>query len=145
MWAVFRHSVGGIPSQCEEVPSHCDARTRHSEREFAHSVMTLTWSVTLGWYLRPSYMYSRHVLTRLVQSTHLSIVSQLLSVSQSVSYFTVPPRAHPSTGSQSGSATPGPISPTRDWGNFQYKKREISIQDIIIYHHTRYHLFFLSL
>ena len=29
------------------------------------------------------------------------------SVSQSVSYFTVPPRAHPSTGSQSGSATPG--------------------------------------
>ena len=26
-------------------------------------------------------------------------------VSQSVSYFTVPPRAHPSTGSQSGSAT----------------------------------------
>ena len=28
-------------------------------------------------------------------------------VSQSVSYFTVPPRAHPSTGSQSGSATPG--------------------------------------
>ena len=26
---------------------------------------------------------------------------------QSVSYFTVPPRAHPSTGSQSGSATPG--------------------------------------
>ena len=29
-----------------------------------------------------------------------------LSVSQSVSYFTVPPRAHPSTGSQSGSAAP---------------------------------------
>ena len=28
-------------------------------------------------------------------------------VSQSVSYFTVPPRAHPSTGSQSGSAAPG--------------------------------------
>ena len=27
--------------------------------------------------------------------------------SQSVSDFTVPPRAHPSTGSQSGSATPG--------------------------------------
>ena len=26
--------------------------------------------------------------------------------SQSVSYFTVPPRAHPSTGSQSGSAAP---------------------------------------
>ena len=30
------------------------------------------------------------------------------SVSQ-VSYFTVPPRAHPSTGSQSGSAAPGPL------------------------------------
>ena len=28
-------------------------------------------------------------------------------VSQSVSSFTVPPRAHPSTSSQSGSATPG--------------------------------------
>ena len=28
-------------------------------------------------------------------------------VSQSVSYFTVPPRVHPSTGSQSGSAAPG--------------------------------------
>ena len=34
------------------------------------------------------------------------------SVSQSVSYFTVPPRAHPSTGSQSGSAAPQ----ARDWG-----------------------------
>ena len=33
--------------------------------------------------------------------------SQVKSVSQSGSYFTVPPRAHPSTGSQSGSATPG--------------------------------------
>ena len=29
------------------------------------------------------------------------------SVSQSVSYFTVPPRAHPSAGSPSGSAAPG--------------------------------------
>ena len=29
----------------------------------------------------------------------------ITSVSQSVSYFTVPPRAQPSTGSQSGSAT----------------------------------------
>ena len=36
------------------------------------------------------------------------LVSEIsTSVSQSVSYFTVPPRAHPSTGSQSGSATPG--------------------------------------
>ena len=31
----------------------------------------------------------------------------IFGFSQSVSYFTVPPRAHPSTGSQSGSATPG--------------------------------------
>ena len=38
------------------------------------------------------------------QSFH---VDTLRHVSQSVSYFTVPPRAHPSTGSQSGSATPG--------------------------------------
>ena len=30
-------------------------------------------------------------------------------VSQSVGYFTVPPRAHPSTGSQSGSAAPGSL------------------------------------
>ena len=28
------------------------------------------------------------------------------AVSQSVSYFTVPPRSHPSTGSQSGSTAP---------------------------------------
>ena len=31
----------------------------------------------------------------------------ITSVSQSVRYFTVPPRAHPSAGSQSGSAAPG--------------------------------------
>ena len=37
------------------------------------------------------------------------------SVSQSVSYFTVPPRAHPSTGSQSGSATAPPL-PRRSRG-----------------------------
>ena len=37
-------------------------------------------------------------------------------VSQTVSYFTVPPRAHPSTGSQSGSATPGLTQvPKRPW------------------------------
>ena len=37
---------------------------------------------------------------------------------QSVSYFTVPPRAHPSTGSQSGSATPGQPAtrrPSQNW------------------------------
>ena len=36
------------------------------------------------------------------------------SDSQPVSYFTVPPRAHPSTGSQSGSATPGLLVNKRD-------------------------------
>ena len=42
-------------------------------------------------------------------------------VSQSVSYFTVPPRAHPSTGSQSGSATPGrtQVPSTRSRGQFR--------------------------
>ena len=35
------------------------------------------------------------------------------TVSQSVSFFTVPHRAHPSTGSQSGSATPGLTQQTR--------------------------------
>ena len=39
--------------------------------------------------------------------------SGLSSVSQSVSHFTVPPRAHPSTGSQSGSATPGQLTVKR--------------------------------
>jgi hypothetical protein len=33
-------------------------------------------------------------------------LTQVRPVSQSVSFFTAPPRAHPSTGSQSGSATP---------------------------------------
>ena len=36
-----------------------------------------------------------------------AVPAQLKPVSQSVSYFTVPPRAQPSTGSQSGSAAPG--------------------------------------
>ena len=44
------------------------------------------------------------------QSVSQSVISrspsQTQSVSQSVSYFTIPPRAHPSTGSQSGSAAP---------------------------------------
>ena len=40
-----------------------------------------------------------------LQSSHPT--SPAFPVSQSVSYFTVPPRAHPSTGSQSSSATPG--------------------------------------
>ena len=51
---------------------------------------------------------------------------QLLStsVSQSVSYFTVPPRAHPSTGSQSGSATPGQtqVPSTRSRGLLNCRK-----------------------
>ena len=41
-----------------------------------------------------------------VRST-IRVLSEWASAGQSVSYFTVPPRAHPSTGSQSGSATPG--------------------------------------
>ena len=45
-------------------------------------------------------------------------------VSQSVSYFTVPPRAHPSTGSQSGSATPGrtQVPSTRSRGLLNCRK-----------------------
>ena len=39
--------------------------------------------------------------------THAYLVAFLDRAGQSVSYFTVPPRAHPSTGLQSGSATPG--------------------------------------
>ena len=44
--------------------------------------------------------------------------------SQSVSYFTVPPRAHPSTGSQSGSATPGltQVPSTRSRGLLNCRK-----------------------
>ena len=43
------------------------------------------------------------------------------AISQSVSYFTVPPRAHPSTGLQSGSATPGrtQVPSTRSRGHFR--------------------------
>ena len=46
------------------------------------------------------------------------------TVSQSVSYFTVPPRAHPSTGSQSGSATPGltQVPSTRSRGLLNCRK-----------------------
>ena len=38
-----------------------------------------------------------------------------LRFSQSVSYFTVPPRAHPSAGSQSGSATVSRITVPRKY------------------------------
>ena len=43
---------------------------------------------------------------------------------KSVSYFTVPPRAHPSTGSQSGSATPGltQVPSTRSQGLLNCRK-----------------------
>ena len=40
-----------------------------------------------------------------------------VSVSQSVSYFTVPPRAHPSTGSQSGSAKKNQMFHRREVSN----------------------------
>ena len=54
-------------------------------------------------------------------------------VSQSVSYFTVPPRAHPSTGSQSGSATPGrtQVPSTRSRGllkSSQIKSNQVQVQ-----------------
>ena len=51
--------------------------------------------------------------------------------SQSVSYFTVPPRAHPSTGSQSGSATPGQtqVPSTRSRGGLlNCRKCEVSCE-----------------
>ena len=46
------------------------------------------------------------------------------TASQSVSYFTVPPRAHPSTSSQSGSAAPGltQVPSTRSRGLLNYRK-----------------------
>ena len=50
--------------------------------------------------------------------------------SQSVSYFTVPPRAHPSTGSQSGSATPGltQVPSTRSRGLRQLSQAVASLE-----------------
>ena len=43
------------------------------------------------------------------------------SVSQSVIFFTVPPRAHPSTGSQSGSAAPGLTQvPSKNVSSFSF-------------------------
>ena len=51
------------------------------------------------------------------------------SVSQSVSYFTVPPRAHTSTGSQSGSATPGltQVPSTRSRGLLAIVASEVNL------------------
>ena len=40
-------------------------------------------------------------------AAQFGFLGQIPVTISSVSYFTVPPRAHPSTGSQSGSATPG--------------------------------------
>ena len=50
-------------------------------------------------------------------------------VSQSVSNFTVPPRAHPSTGSQSGSATPGltQVPSTRSPGGYSIVASEVNL------------------
>ena len=62
----------------------------------------------------PKGMYrSSNILTKLVRFRELKArltppEKGCVGVSQSVSYFTVPPRAHPSTGSQSGSATRTP-------------------------------------
>ena len=46
----------------------------------------------------------------------------------SVSYFTVPPSAHPSTGSQSGSATPGltQVPSTRSTGGYSNVASEVN-------------------
>jgi hypothetical protein len=62
VWAVLSHTVGVFPHSVGEF-HHTVRGFPHSVThapvtvwgEFAHSVMTLTWSVTLGWYLRPSY------------------------------------------------------------------------------------------
>ena len=50
-------------------------------------------------------------------------------VSQSVSFFTVPPRARPSTGSQSGSATPGltQVPSTRSRGGYSIVASEVNL------------------
>ena len=49
----------------------------------------------------------RKQISRRCKSGSYDTIEETRTVSQSVSYFTVPPRAHPSTGSQSGSAAPG--------------------------------------
>ena len=72
----------------------------------------------------PAHPVSRYGLSRSSHRTFLAhhraaisaaVVLSQSTVSQSVSYFTVPPRAHPSTGSQSGSATAPPL-PRRSRG-----------------------------
>ena len=52
----------------------------------------------------PQRVHSRSLIGRVLANSCAQVHR---SDSQSVSYFTVPPRAHPSTGSQSGSAAPG--------------------------------------
>ena len=57
-----------------------------------------------------------------------TVSSRSRTVSQSVS-FTVPPRAHPSTGSQSGSASPGltQVPSTRSRGLLNCRKSEVNL------------------
>ena len=52
------HSVGGFPhSVWGELPPHCEGFPSHYTSQCDVQCDTLTWSVPLGWYLRPSYRY----------------------------------------------------------------------------------------
>ena len=75
----------------------------------------------------PSELMAPHVLiARMMRRMGFTLLITVKSsqVSQSVSFFTVPPRAHPSTGSQSGSATPGltQVPSTRSRGLLNCRK-----------------------
>jgi len=56
VWAVFPHSVGVFPHSVGESRPHCEGFPPHYTSQCDVQCDTLTWSVTLGWYLRPSYM-----------------------------------------------------------------------------------------
>ena len=91
LWAVLPHTVGVFPHSVGEFhhtergfPAQCDARTHHTVREFAHSVMTVGWSVPLGWYLRPSYSPTplrapRPFATLSISTTAFSSMSPLVA------------------------------------------------------------------
>ena len=61
VWAVLPHSVGVFPHNVGESPPHCEGFPPHYTSQCDVQCDTLTWSVTLGWYLRPSYG-THHVL-----------------------------------------------------------------------------------
>ena len=67
VWAVFPHSVGVFPHSVGESRPHCEGFPPHYTSQCDVQCDTLTWSVTLGWYLRPSYVtkfQSGRVVTR---------------------------------------------------------------------------------